>query len=175
MYAFGGTNPQVRVAAGGLAALIVCPDRVVVSKLEVTGGSDLAEPFLINGDKQVAPGTILVIDEATPGQLKPSETAYDHRVAGVVSGAGGVVPGITLVQEGQTERGVQVALTGRAYALANASNGPIRAGDLLTTSSEPGQAMRATDPARSQGAILGKAMSSLESGKGLVLVLVNLQ
>jgi hypothetical protein len=35
--------------------------------------------------------------------------------------------------------------------------------------------MKATDPGRSYGAIVGKAMSSLDEGKGLVLMLVNLQ
>jgi len=35
--------------------------------------------------------------------------------------------------------------------------------------------MKATDVSRSHGTIIGKAMSSLEQGAGLVLVLVNLQ
>jgi hypothetical protein len=35
--------------------------------------------------------------------------------------------------------------------------------------------MKVTDFARAQGAIVGKAMSSLFEGRGLVLVLVNLQ
>jgi hypothetical protein len=53
--------------------------------------------------------------------------------------------------------------------------GPIGAGDMLTTSNTPGHAMKVNDQARSQGATLGKAMSPLKSGKGLVLVLVSLQ
>jgi hypothetical protein len=35
--------------------------------------------------------------------------------------------------------------------------------------------MRASDHARSQGAIIGKAMTPLPAGQGLVLVLVSLQ
>jgi hypothetical protein len=35
--------------------------------------------------------------------------------------------------------------------------------------------MLASDPDRASGAILGKAMSSLAQGRGLVLVLVSLQ
>jgi hypothetical protein len=35
--------------------------------------------------------------------------------------------------------------------------------------------MKVTDHAQAQGAILGKAMTSLEAGEGLVLVLVSLQ
>lgn len=73
------------------------------------------------------------------------------------------------------EGGQNVALSGRVYALATAANGPIKPGDLLTTSEVPGHAMKATDFVRWQGAVIGKAMSSLENGEGLVLVLVNLQ
>jgi hypothetical protein len=61
------------------------------------------------------------------------------------------------------------------YAFATAANGPIKPGDLLTTSEVTGHAMKTTDAARSHGTIIGKAMSSLEQGEGLVLVLVNLQ
>lgn len=35
--------------------------------------------------------------------------------------------------------------------------------------------MRASDPNRANGAVLGKAMTGLKSGRGMVLVLVNLQ
>jgi hypothetical protein len=35
--------------------------------------------------------------------------------------------------------------------------------------------MKATDRDRRHGAVIGKAMTGLESGEGLVLVLVNLQ
>jgi hypothetical protein len=35
--------------------------------------------------------------------------------------------------------------------------------------------MAAADPARCGGAVIGKAMSELREGKGMVLVLVNLQ
>ena len=73
------------------------------------------------------------------------------------------------------EGGQNVALSGRVYVLADASTGAIKPGDLLTTSDTPGHAMKVTNQNRSQGAILGKAMSPLMSGKGMVLVLVTLQ
>ena len=117
----------------------------------------------------------MVIDERYPGQLKMSERAYDHRVAGIVSGANGIKPGITLHQEGALEGGQNVALSGRVYALADAASGPIKPGDLLTTSDIPGHAMKVTDHAKAQGAIIGKAMGALEEGRGTVLVLVSLQ
>lgn len=73
------------------------------------------------------------------------------------------------------ESGQQVALTGRVYVHADASFGANKPGDLLTTSATPGHARKVTDHARAQGAVLGKAMSTLDEGTGFVLVLVTLQ
>jgi hypothetical protein len=117
----------------------------------------------------------MVIDREHPGRLKLSGCAYDTHVAGVLSGANGIHPGISLQQEGALEGGQNVALSGRVYVLADATNGAIEPGDLLTTSDTPGHAMKVNDYAKAQGAILGKAMSGLDEGKGLVLVLVTLQ
>ncbi len=144
--------------------------------LTLFGGADLAEPFQISDRDQTLPkGAVVVIDEENPGHLKMSCQAYDTRVAGVISGAGGVNPGIQLKQTGVLEGGQNVALTGRVYVQADATGGPIGPGDLLTTSDTPGHAMRVRDQDRAHGAILGKAMAKLESGRGLVLVLVTLQ
>jgi hypothetical protein len=104
-----------------------------------------------------------------------TDRPYDTRVAGVVSGANGIHPGIQMHQEGLLDGGRNVALTGRVYVQADTSNGAIEPGDLLTTSGNPGRAMRVSDHARAQGAILGKAMTALDSGRGMVLVLVTLQ
>jgi len=144
--------------------------------LTIRGGSDLAEPFKISSDnKEVPDGSVVVIDEENPGRLKVSSQPYDTRVAGILSGANGIHPGIQMQQEGVMEDGRNVALSGRVYVQADASNGPIKPGDLLTTSSAPGRAMKVTDHLRAQGAILGKAMSGLSEGNGMVLVLVTLQ
>ncbi|GEM_PF-6255376 len=70
-----------------------------------------------------------------------------------------------------TERPL-LALMGRVYVKATAANGPIRPGDLLTTAEEPGYAMRCPDLARCEGAILGKALSPLESGRGVIEILL---
>ncbi len=146
------------------------------SSITIKGGSDLAEPFKFSSrDDQVPQGAVVVIDEQNPGRLKTSDRAYDTRVAGVVSGANGIQPGIQMEQQGVLEGGKNVALTGRVYVQAEASNGAIKPGDLLTTSSTPGYAMKVKDHVRAQGAILGKAMSGLEKGRGMVLVLVTLQ
>jgi len=124
--------------------------------LQITGGSDLAEPFVVSGMDTIEPGTVVVLDPANPGQLRMADGAYDTLVAGIVSGAGGINPGLIMQQESVTDDDAMhpVALTGKVYVKAV---GPIKVGDLLTTSDVPGHAMAATDRDRAFGAILGKA------------------
>jgi UDP-N-acetylmuramyl tripeptide synthase len=146
------------------------------SSITIKGGSDLAEPFKISsGNGEVPEGSVVVIDEQNPGHLKMSDQGYDTHVAGVVSGANGINPGIQMQQQGLLEGGKNVALTGRVYVQADSSNGAIKPGDLLTTSTIPGHAMKVTDHAKAAGAVLGKAMTGLSEGQGMVLVLVTLQ
>jgi hypothetical protein len=162
----GATGQVFQVANDGTTSTKV---------LQITGGADLAEPFEFSDAELLPPGSVVVIDDENPGRMKLSNDAYDKRVAGVISGAGGINPGVTLHQKGVSDRGQNVALSGRVYVFASTSNGAIAPGDLLTTSDVPGHAMKATDPTLSHGTVIGKAMSRLESGEGLVLVLVNLQ
>jgi hypothetical protein len=167
----GGANPAFAVQPTGDAFV---GGNLSVCSLTIRGGCDLAEPFPMKGEV-IEKGSVVVIDDEHPGQLKLSTCAYDTHVAGVVSGAGGIHPGIHLQQEGAMDGGEDVALTGRIYVLADATHGAIKPGDLLTTSALPGRAMKVTDHVRAQGAILGKAMSGLSGGTGMVLVLVTLQ
>jgi hypothetical protein len=149
--------------------------RVVCSELQLTGGSDIAEPFEMKEPNKIEPGMVVVIDPDNPGKLKVSTKAYDRCVAGIVSGAGGIKPGVRMMSDESFENNHHVALTGRVYALCDASFGSIEPGDLLTTSPTSGYAMKVTDYQRAQGAILGKAMTKLDKGQGLVSVLVTLQ
>jgi hypothetical protein len=160
-----GTNGIAGVFEGRLRSTIV----------EITGGSDLAERFDVSDLVEPEPGTLLVIDENYPGKLKSSSQPNDTKVAGVVSGAGGVQPGLTLHQAGVVEGDQIVAIAGRVYVKAEAFSGAIQPGDLLTTSSIRGHAMKAANHDRAYGAVIGKAMTGLDQGTGLVLVLVNLQ
>ena len=151
--------------------------------LKVLGGADLAENFDVRIDEGLdaleaaQPGTVVSIDPEHEGRLVPSRQAYDRAVAGVISGGGGLSPGMVLgVEKTETESTRPVALSGRVRVLCETSTGgTIRPGDLLTTSGEPGYCMKVTDHAKAQGAILGKAMGSLDDGTGLVLALVSLQ
>ena len=167
----GTLTPQAKLHVVGDARV---EGTVTTGVLTITGGADLAEPFQMSGDK-IPAGSVVVIDEENPGHLKQATRAYDTRVAGIISGANGVKAGISLHQEGLLEGGQNVALTGRVFVKVDASFGAIKPGDLLTTSDTPGHAMKVTDSSKSQGAILGKAMTALNEGQGTVLVLVSLQ
>lgn len=151
--------------------------RITTQELHITGGSDLSEQFDIqHPGTELTPGMVVSIDPGNPGKLEISRTSYDNKVAGIISGANGIKPGMIMGQAGTDADGkYAVALTGRVYCRANASSGPILPGDLLTTSDVPGHAMKVNDYPRANGAILGKAMTRLDSGSGMVLVLVSLQ
>jgi len=96
-------------------------------------------------------------------------------VLGVIS----TEPGLTLGSSGNeeidgNEGEMPLAVIGVVPCKVSAENGAIRPGDLLTTSGTPGYAMRAgEDPP--QGAVLGKALEGLESGVGVIQILVTLQ
>lgn len=172
-----GTGDTFRVmnAAGNAIVYSVSnTGKVWAPVIQIYGGADLAENFPVSSAK-AEPGTLMVIDPENPGQLKPSTSAYDSKVAGVVSGAGGVTPGMVLSQKDQLGGDTPIAIAGRVYVKATALTGAIQPGDLLTTSDLPGYAMKAADHSLAAGAVIGKAMTGLDSGTGLVLVLINLQ
>lgn len=149
--------------------------RVQTDELQLTGGSDFAEGFEVRSAIVLEPGMLVSIDPTTEGGLTISRQQYDRTVAGVISGAKGIRPGMVMGQSGTVADGRHpVALAGRVYVQATEQNGRIRPGDLLTTSDEPGKAMRASlEGGRAFGAIVGKAISSMDDD-GFVLVLVNL-
>jgi hypothetical protein len=146
--------------------------------VEVTGdirleNADCAEDFDVFAFEEVEPGTVMVIDEA--GSLQQSRQAYDKRVAGVISGAGGYKPGIVLDRQQARADRMPIALLGKAYCKVDAQYGAVDVGDLLTSSPTPGHAMKAEDPLRAFGAVIGKALRPLKAGRGLVPILIALQ
>ncbi len=151
--------------------------RIITDEIQIDGGSDLAELFDITDRRDmIQPGYVVSIDPDEPGKLMLSNKAYDKKVAGVLSGANGVKPGILMGQDNTIATGDDlVTLSGRTYVVVNDEGGKINVGDLITTSSIPGQAMRAKKNKKAQGAVIGKAMTPMSGKKGFVLVLVNLQ
>jgi hypothetical protein len=160
----GTTAPAAKLDVNGTARVKV---------LEITG-ADIAEKFPTT--ETLEPGTVVEIDPDNPGHLRKAQGAYNKRVAGVVAGANGLSKGIVLGNLEGSENHTPIAISGRVWVYADATQEAIEPGDLLTTSDVPGHAMKASDPSRAHGAVLGKAMTRLEKGKtGMVLVLVNLQ
>jgi hypothetical protein len=76
---------------------------------------------------------------------------------------------------------IPLAVVGIVPVKASIENGQIQPGDLLTTSSTPGHAMKATPvdiggvEIYRPGTIIGKALGPLEAGTGVIKVLVTLQ
>ncbi len=141
------------------------PDKMCAMSYD-TGCADIAEYFPVAEDPE--PGTVMVIGEDS--KLQCSCTAYDTTVAGIVSTA----PGVSLGTNETGNAGEQlIAVAGRVPCKVDATYAPIMPGDLLTTSDTPGHAMKATDP--QIGTILGKALEPLDSGTGVIEVLVTLQ
>ncbi len=170
LFASGGTDGYAAQFHGNVK---ITSQSSGLTVMELGDGLDYAEGFDVKRPELIEPGTVLIIDPDSSGRLCMSKKAYDTRVAGIVAGAEGLGSGVRL---GGDRFDHDVALAGRVYCNVDATETKVRLGDLLTTAGLPGYAMRASDRDRSHGAILGKAMQSLEKGsKGKILVLVTLQ
>ncbi len=176
---FDGANSLLQVGAQGNEGDIFVRDNSGQTSIHLDGGAgdiilrnaDCAEEFDTTGSVPPAPGVVVVLDAT--GAVAPCTEPYDHRVAGVVSGAGEYRPAIVLDRRGTSSR-VPVALMGKVSCLIDATREPVAAGDLLTTSARCGHAMKATDAQRMVGALIGKAMRPLADGTGLVPILISL-
>ena len=146
------------------------------------GGSDFAESLPAKGGEAAyEPGEVLVLSADLPGAVEKAHHPYDVRVAGVYSTRPGIVGAD---KDGETRLDpddIPVAIVGIVPTKVTTENGPIQAGDLLTTSNTTGHAMKAS-PVKVNGielyptgAILGKALEPLEKGEGSIKVLVMLR
>jgi hypothetical protein len=133
----------------------------------ILDGADYAESLTL-ADQETVPGMTVVLN--SQGLIQPCEQEYDSRVVGVVAGGGGVRSALVLDRH---DGGAPVAMMGKVWAFAEVFDRPIRCGDLLTTSSTRGHARRVDDPSRAFGCVIGKALTNLDEGRGLVRVLVN--
>jgi hypothetical protein len=105
----------------------------------------------------IEPGDVLVADPERIGSLRRSFRAVDPAVVGIATSEG-------------IDGRAQVAVAGIVECRVDAGFGAVRVGDLLTVSPMPGHAMLAIEPL--PGTVLGKALEPLETGAGLVRILV---
>jgi len=166
----GQSNPTYKLDVNGTAH--------ITSDLTVDGNiqakfQDVAE--WVPATHALAAGTVVVLNPNKSNEVMASTSAYDTRVAGVVSER----PGLALGEAG-TDKAL-VATTGRVKVMVDATKSPIHVGDLLVTSNEEGVAMK-SEPVdiggvklHRPGTLIGKALEPLESGKGQILVLLSLQ
>jgi F0F1-type ATP synthase membrane subunit c/vacuolar-type H+-ATPase subunit K len=101
-------------------------------------------------DKNVKNGSIISNSETG---AKLSTIPYDPQVLGVVSQDAGIIFATG------SENSVPVISTGRVYILVSAKNGNIKKGDLLTTSTIPGVAVKAS----ADGYVLGTALEEYKN------------
>jgi hypothetical protein len=142
--------------------------RIITQVLQITGGSDLPNASRLGNRPTPQRNAVSIDPEAR--SVDHEHKGYDHSRWRLWSG---VNPEWSWARRAASPTANIVAPTGRVYCHVDARFA-IRPGDLITTSDTPGHGMR-SPTARAQGAIIGKAMTSLESGQGLVLVLVSLQ
>jgi len=151
----------------------------------IAGGSvqysslDVAEWIKVS-DTSIQAGDVVIIDAADQKKIKKSNSPESRLVAGIIStdpgsvGGNQTVNGELVSAQEMTNRGYRMlSLCGQVPTKVTDESGPIKVGDLLTTSSTSGHAMRAVDP--KIGTIVGKALEPLPSGQGKILVLLTLQ
>jgi hypothetical protein len=145
-------------------------------------GSDFAEALPAkDGKVGYEPGDVLVVSSGESGTVEKSSRRCDPRAIGVYSTRPGF---LGADKNGETRvdlDDIPVAITGIVPTKATAENGPIEPGDLLTTSSSPGRAMKASPVVLGvveiyrPGTIVGKALDPLPEGEGVIRMLVTLR
>jgi hypothetical protein len=179
----GTTSPGAKLEVGGSIKLTANSGGSITfqdgstQSTAYTGvicGGDYAESVDVTGNRtKYEPGDVLVLDVDSPGKMLKSIEAYSTAVSGIYSTKPGTVGRRQTTAKSPDE--VPMAVIGIVPAKVSAENGPIKVGDLLVTSSTPGYAMKGTDRSRMLGAVVGKAMAKLDSGTGVIEVLVTLQ
>lgn len=157
-------------------ASITFPDGTIqgTAYTGVTCGGDFAESVDVTGNrKKYEPGDVLVISSDEKGDVAESSEAYSTAVVGIYSTKPGTVGRRQATPKSPNE--VPMAMIGIVPAKVSTENGAIHRGDLLVTSSTIGYAMKGTDRSRMLGAVVGKALDGLDSGRRVIEVIVTLQ
>ncbi len=109
-------------------------------------GADYAE-YMYTNDTSLGAGELVSLDDSSSGSIKRSEAARDGRVIGVISTEPGFVGNIENIENllNGNENWKLLSMVGQVPVKVNAENGKISIGDSITSSSTPGEGMKA-DP-----------------------------
>jgi hypothetical protein len=170
-------NGNIRLTSGSGASVTFADG--TVQSTAWTGslcGGDYAESVDVSGDRsRYEPGDVLVVDPNDSARFLKSSEPYSTLVAGIYSTKPGLLGRRQTTDPKTSTTEVPMAMVGIVPTKVSAENGPIKRGNLLVTSSTVGYAMKGTDRNLLTGAIVGKALAPLESGLGVIEVLVSLQ
>ena len=178
VFNFDGQYAALRIGSAGNEGDVIVKDDSGNESIHLNGGTgdiilrnaDAAEHFDIADITEVEPGMTMIINE--DGKLSPSRNEYDKKIIGVIAGAGNYRPGIIMDQQKNNGNRMPVSIMGKVSCKVDARYNPIETGDLLTTSSTLGHAMKVLDPYKAMGAVLGKALTPLKEGMGYIDMLV---
>jgi hypothetical protein len=176
----GTTNPLYKLDVSGQvhtsSGYVFADGSIQTTAYTGTCGGDYAETVDVAGDrKSYEPGDVLVIGAESGSDVLKSAEPYSTLVAGIYSTKPGVVGRRQTTDPKASTTEVPMAMVGIVPTKVSAENGPIKRGDLLVTSSTVGYAMKGTDRSKMLGAVVGKALGNLDSGTGVIEVLVTLQ
>ena len=176
----GTTNPSRALEVNGTAQIdngLYFPGSATPQTTPWTGvlcGGDYAEAMNeAAGKAKYEPGDVLVLSSTDSDDVEKPADPHSTMVAGIYA----IKPGVIGRREALTnsKEDIPMVMVGVVPTKVSAENGAIHRGDLLVSSSTSGYAMKGTDRNKLLGAVIGKAMGSLDSGTGVIEVLVTLQ
>ena len=158
---------------GGDAVLVGNPDTqggMVVHGATASNRIDLLESGcaeVFQTGKSLMPGTVVCLAAAGKRKVQACRAIGDTRVLGVVVESAGLLSG-----DNTGPKAVRVALFGSVQCRVEADSSPVEVGDLLTSSNVTGHARRVEPAELQSGALVGKALAPLKSGKDVIPIVV---
>ena len=184
-HAISGASASTGISTGSTANVSNTMPYIQLTWCRKDSGSDYAE--WIESNEEIEDGMVVSADPENDNKVVSSKNAYDKTVLGIVSTKPGWLVGV------ESATTVKLALTGRVPVKVTTDNGIIERGDLLTTSSTPGYAMKfelletngdmsmqelsdtINQNEQRRNSILGKALEPCNEETCKIMVLITLQ
>ena len=115
----------------------------------------MPKDFDVLESEQSEPGTVMVIEQE--GKIAAKQHTLRQESCGCyIRELGDYKPGLVLDKKQSRNIRKSVSLMGKVYCKVDAQCSPIEVGDLLTISATPGHAMKASEPIRVFGSVIGR-------------------